>query len=137
MCNLGFKRLTRRLQSDAQKNRAPLKSSVRCITVDVLRHALYSRPMIKSFADAETERVFRREFSKKLPGDIQSVALRKLHMLNNAHAVNDLRIPPANRLEKLTGNRQGRHSIRINDQWHVCFVWQDGDAYDVEIVDYH
>lgn len=93
--------------------------------------------MIKSFADLETEKVFSRQFSRKLPGDIQSVALRKLRMLNNAHAVKDLRSPPANRLEKLTGKREGQHSIRINDQWRVCFVWQDGDAYDVEIVDYH
>lgn len=81
--------------------------------------------------------MFSRQFSRKLPGDIQSVALRKLRMLNNAHAVKDLRSPPANRLEKLTGKREGQHSIRINDQWRVCFVWQDGDAYAVEIVDYH
>lgn len=93
--------------------------------------------MIKSFADAEAEKVFRREFSRKLPGDLQTVALRKLRMLNNAHSLNDLRSPPANRLEKLSGDREGRYSIRINDQWRVCFVWQDGDAYDVEIVDYH
>ncbi len=93
--------------------------------------------MIRSFADAETEKVFRREFSRKLPSDIQSVALRKLRMLNNAHTVSDLRSPPANRLEALSGNREGQHSIRINDQWRVCFVWQDGDAIDVEIADYH
>jgi proteic killer suppression protein len=93
--------------------------------------------MIKSFADSETEKVFARCFSKKLPSDIQSVALRKLRMLNNAHAINDLRSPPANRLERLSKDREGQHSIRINDQWRVCFVWQDGDAYDVEIVDYH
>jgi proteic killer suppression protein len=93
--------------------------------------------MIKSFADSETERVFGRRFSKKLPGDIQGVALRKLRMLNNAHAINDLRSPPANRLEKLSKDREGQHSLRINDQWRVCFVWRDGDAYDVEIADYH
>jgi proteic killer suppression protein len=93
--------------------------------------------MIKSFADNETARVFERRFSKKLPGDIQAVALRKLRMLNNAHAIKDLRSPPANRLEKLSGNRTGQHSIRINDQWRVCFVWDDGDAHDVEITDYH
>lgn len=93
--------------------------------------------MIKSFADSETEKVFHRRFSRKLPGDIQSVALRKLRMLNNAHAVIDLKSPPANRLEKLSGGREGQHSIRINDQWRVCFVWSDGDAYDVEICDYH
>jgi proteic killer suppression protein len=93
--------------------------------------------MIKSFADTETERMFNRQLSRKLPRDIQPVALRKLRMLNNAHGVNDLRSPPANRLEKLSGNRAGQHSIRINDQYRVCFVWNDGDAYDVAIVDYH
>jgi proteic killer suppression protein len=93
--------------------------------------------MIKSFADAQTERVLNREFSRKLAGDIQAVALRKLRMLSSAHAINDLRSPPANRLEKLSGEREGQHSIRINDQVRICFVWQDGDAYDVEIVDYH
>jgi len=72
-----------------------------------------------------------------LPRDIQQVALRKLRMINNAKNINDLRIPPANRLEKLSGNREGQHSIRINDQWRICFVWRDGDAYDVEITDYH
>jgi len=93
--------------------------------------------MIKSFANAETEKVFHRQFSRKLPGDIQQVALRKLRMLANAHSVNDLRSPPANRLEKLGKDRQGQHSIRINDQWRICFTWRRGDAYDVEIVDYH
>lgn len=93
--------------------------------------------MIKSIADAETDKIFHREFSRKLPGDIQSVALRKLRMLSNAHGVNDLRLPPSNRLEKLAGNRQGQHSVRINDQWRICFTWRDGDAYDVEIIDYH
>lgn len=93
--------------------------------------------MIKSFADSETEKVFRRQFSRKLPGDIQAVALRKLRMLNNAHGINDLRSPPANRLEKLSADRAGQHSIRINDAWRICFVWQDGDAFDVEIIDYH
>jgi len=72
--------------------------------------------------------VFRREFSQRLPDDIQSVALRKLRMLDNAHTVKDLRSPPANRLEKLSGRREGQYSIRINDQWRVCFAWQDGDA---------
>lgn len=93
--------------------------------------------MIKSFADAETEKVFHRQFSRKLPADIQSVALRKLRMINNANALNDLRSPPANRLEKLSGNREGQHSIRINDQWRICFVWHDDGPYRVEIVDYH
>lgn len=77
------------------------------------------------------------ETSGKLPGDIQQTALRKLRMINNAVNLNDLRIPPANRLEKLRGDRDGQHSIRINDQWRICFIWQKGDAFDVEITDYH
>ena len=93
--------------------------------------------MIKSFADPEAEKVFNREFSRKLAGDIQSIALRKLRMPSNAHAINDLRSPPANRLEKLSGDREGQYSIRINDRYRICFVWEDGDAHDVEIVDYH
>jgi proteic killer suppression protein len=93
--------------------------------------------MIKSFAHAETEKVFNREFSRKLAGDIQSIALRKLRMLSNAHAINDLRSPPANRLEKLSGDREGQYSIRSNDRYRICFVSDDGDAHDVEIVDYH
>jgi toxin HigB-1 len=93
--------------------------------------------VIKSFADDETARIYRRQFSSRLPGDVQPVALRKLRMLNNAHAINDLRSPPGNHLEKLSGRREGQYSIRVNDQWRVCFVWQAGEVYDVEIVDYH
>ena len=93
--------------------------------------------MIKSFRDSETRKVFGRRVSVKLPGDIQQVALRKLRMLNNAVTLVDLRVPPANRLEKLTGERAGQYSIRINDQWRVCFEWRDGHAYEVEIMDYH
>ncbi len=93
--------------------------------------------MINSFKSKETEKIFYRESSRKLPGEIQQVALRKLRMLNNAVALNDLRTPPANRLQKLTGNRAGQYSIRINDQWRICFEWRDGDAYRVEITDYH
>ncbi len=93
--------------------------------------------MIKSFADAETEKIYNREFSRKLAGDIQAIALRKLRMLSNAHAINDLRNPLGDRLERLSGDREGQHSIRINDQYRICFVWKGGDAYDVEIVDYH
>ncbi len=93
--------------------------------------------MIKSFRDAEAEKIFRRKFSRKLPGDIQAVALRKLRMLSNAVTLTDLRIPPANRLEKLSGNREGQHSIRINDQWRICFERREGNAYNVEITDYH
>lgn len=93
--------------------------------------------MIKSFKDKETEKVYSREGSNKLPRDIQQVALRKLRMLNNVKSLNDLRVPPANRLEKMKGNREGQLSIRINDQWRVCFKWQKGDAHEVEITDYH
>ncbi|MBI1741569.1 type II toxin-antitoxin system RelE/ParE family toxin [Candidatus Acetothermia bacterium] len=93
--------------------------------------------MIKSFREKETRKVFARQYSRKLPSDIQQIALRKLRMLNNAQTLNDLRLPPANRLAKLTGDRIGQYSIRINDRWRICFVWQDGNAYDVEIVDYH
>ncbi|MCL6473133.1 MAG: type II toxin-antitoxin system RelE/ParE family toxin [Firmicutes bacterium] len=93
--------------------------------------------MIKSFKDKETEKVYNREGSTKLPRDIQQVALRKLRMINNAKSLNDLRIPPANRLERLKGDREGRLSIRINDQWRICFRWRGGDAYEIEITDYH
>jgi proteic killer suppression protein len=93
--------------------------------------------MIKSFKSNEAAKILARERSRKLPPEIQQVALRKLRMLNNAVDLNDLRVPPANRLEKLTGDRAGQYSIRINDQWRVCFKWRDGDAHDVEITDYH
>jgi proteic killer suppression protein len=93
--------------------------------------------MIKSFRDSETERVFDRRFSRRLPNDIQTVALRKLRMLTNAVDLVDLRCPPANRLEKLSGDRAGQHRIRINDQWRICFRWRGGNAHEVEICDYH
>jgi proteic killer suppression protein len=93
--------------------------------------------MIKSFKSGETERIYNREGSKRIHRDIQQVSLRKLRMLNNAKNLNDLRVPPANRLERLRGDREGQYSIRINDQWRICFTWQEGDAYDVEITDYH
>ncbi len=94
-------------------------------------------PMIKSFRDKESEKIFDRQLSSKLPKNIQRVARKKLVILDAAIELNDLRIPPGNRLEVLKGDRKGQHSIRINDQWRVCFVWSDGDAYDVEITDYH
>lgn len=93
--------------------------------------------MIKTFADKQTEKVWNREFSKKLPADIQKVARRKLIMVNAASVLRDLKIPPNNQLEKLSKDRKGQHSIRINDQWRVCFRFVKGDAYEVEIVDYH
>jgi proteic killer suppression protein len=93
--------------------------------------------MLESFRCGETERIFRREYSRRLPTDIQKTAFRKLRMLNRSSTIDDLRVPPGNRLEALSGNRKGQHSIRINDQWRICFVWRNGGAYDVEIVDYH
>jgi toxin HigB-1 len=93
--------------------------------------------MIRSFKSGETEKIFNRERSRRLPSDIQQVALRKLRMLNRAVALQDLRVPPANRLEKLSGRRAGQYSIRINDQWRVCFEWKGGSADNVEIVDSH
>ncbi len=81
--------------------------------------------------------MYSREGSDKLPDVIQQTALRKLRMINNSKALNDLRIPPANRLEKLSGDRKGQFSIRINEQWRICFTWRNGDAYEVEITDYH
>ena len=93
--------------------------------------------MIKTFKDAETEKIYQRERSRKLPPDIQQAALRKLRMVNNSINLNDLRVPPANRLEKLSGNRAGQYSVRINDQWRICFEWRGSDAFNVEITDYH
>lgn len=93
--------------------------------------------MIKSFADRDAERLFGRERVRRLPADLLRTMLRKLVALDAAEALQDLRVPPGNRLEKLKGRRSGQHSIRINDQWRVCFTWKDGDAQDVEIVDYH
>ena len=93
--------------------------------------------MIKSFADEETERVFQQYFSRILPVSIQTVALRKLIMINNAGRLQDLRVPPANHLEKLSGDREGQYSIRINDKYGICFRVEDNNFYDVQIVDYH
>ena len=93
--------------------------------------------MIRSFKDKEAEKVFKRELSGKLPNDLQRMILRKLRMLNRSTNINDLRVPPANRLKKLKGDRTGQYSIRINDQWRICFIWRSNDAFDVEIVDYH
>lgn len=93
--------------------------------------------MIQCFACADTERLFRRERPKHFPQDIHRVAFRKLRMLHRAQTLEDLKVPPGNRLEALKGNRKGQHSIRVNDQFRICFVWRSGDAYEVEIVDYH
>lgn len=93
--------------------------------------------MIKSFKCQETERLFNREPVRKIPQNIQRVALRKLWMLDAAANLDDLKSPPGNRLKALRGNRKGQHSIRINDQFRICFVWQGEDAFEVEIVNYH
>ena len=93
--------------------------------------------MIKTYRDRDTEAVSQRRCVGKFPQDVQRRAQRKLMILNNATTINDLRIPPGNRLEALSGDRRGQHSIRVNEQWGVCFVWSKGDAHQVEIVDYH
>ena len=93
--------------------------------------------MIKSFKDSQTDMVWKGVRSRRLPSEIQDTAKRKIRLINNAHTLADLRIPPANRLEALKHDREGQHSIRINDLWRVCFVWLDGDAGNVEITDYH
>lgn len=93
--------------------------------------------MIRTFADKEVEKIWHGTQPRKLPTNVQSAARRKLRMLNNAATLDDLRVPPANRLEALKGERKGQHSIRINDQWRIRFQWKDGDALDVVIVDYH
>ena len=93
--------------------------------------------MIRSFKSKETEKVWNGERSSKLPLEVQKVGRRKLRMLNNSIDINDLRIPPANRLEKLSGNLAEFHSIRINDQWRIVFKWSEGHAFDVQIIDYH
>lgn len=97
----------------------------------------YNHFMIGAFADKEAERIWRGQRSRKLPQDMQQVARRKLRMLHNATSLDDLRVPPGNRLERLSGDRQGQYSIRINEQWRICFHWQMNQAWDVAIVDYH
>ena len=93
--------------------------------------------MIKSFADKETELIYSQRFSKKLPQAMQKIALRKLMLIDNAKCIQDLKVPPGNRLEALVGDRKGQYSIRINEQWRICFMEQNGHFYNVEIVDYH
>ena len=93
--------------------------------------------MITGFADRETERIWHGTVSRRLSVSIQRIGRRKLRMLNNARNLDDLRVPPGNRLERLKGNRKGQHSIRINDRWRICFRWTDGNADQVEITDYH
>ena len=98
---------------------------------------LYVDYMIKSFTCKETEKLFHREISRKFPPEIQRIALRKLRILNRAQNLNDLSVPPGNRLERLKGDRKDHYSIRINERWRICFEWRQSDAFNVEIVDYH
>jgi len=107
------------------------------VTLDVTNGSRYAASVIRSFRDAETRKVFERERARKLPPDVQRRAHRKLLLLNAAERFEELRVPPGNRLERLVGDRAGQYSIRINDQWRICFRWRDGDAHDVEICDYH
>ena len=93
--------------------------------------------MIKTFRDAETERLWKVERSRRLPAGLHKPALKKLQMLNAAGALSDLALPPGNRLKRLRGDRKGQYSVRINDQYRICFVWRGNDAYEVEITDYH
>jgi toxin HigB-1 len=93
--------------------------------------------MIRSFRDRETERIWSGERSRRLPPEIQDAALRKLRIMNQARRLDDLRVPPGNRLEALSGDRRGQHSVRINQQWRICFRWNHGHCEDVEICDYH
>jgi proteic killer suppression protein len=97
----------------------------------------YHQVVIRTFRCRETEKIWSGEVSLRLPLTIQNVARRKLRMLNNSCSINDLRVPPSNRLEALRGNRMGQYSIRVNAQWRICFEWENGDCYNVEIVDYH
>lgn len=102
--------------------------------MDAVRYYSY---MIKSFADKETEKIFERKLSRRLPQNIQRKGRMKLEILDAANVLEDLTIPPGNQLEKLSGDRKGQHSIRINKQWRICFHWRSGDAFDVELTDYH
>lgn len=104
---------------------------------DRINVSRYYFVMIRSFADKETEKLFNRQFSRKLPPEIQHTARLKLEVLDAAEGLDDLQVPPSNRLEKLSGDRAGQYSIRINKQWRICFEWRDNGPYEVEIVDYH
>ena len=120
-----------RIEADASR------SAQTIATLDDINQARHYQAVIESFADKETERVWNRQFSRRLPREVQVIGRRKLVMLHRSRDLNDLRVPPANRLERLRGKREGRYSIRINNQWRVCFKWNRGTATDVEIVDYH
>jgi len=120
---------------ESAKSAASLQRAV--CSLDDSNASRYYALVIRSFADKDTEKLFRRLPVRKLGADVQRVALRKLRQLDAAVSLDDLRVPPGNRLERLLGSRVGQHSIRINDRWRVCFRWIGGDAREVEIVDYH
>jgi proteic killer suppression protein len=105
--------------------------------IDVINAWRYYEAMIRSFRDRATERLFHRQPVKRVPPAVQRPALRKLILLDAAESLDDLRVPPGNRLERLRGDRAGQYSIRVNDQWRICFRWENADAYEVEATDYH
>jgi len=107
------------------------------VILDVYTKNRYNLHMIKEFADKEAEKVYHQEFSKKLPNSIQKTALRKLIMIDNANGIDDLKVPPSNHLEALQGKREGQYSIRINDQFRICFTVKGNNFYHLEITDYH
>ena len=107
------------------------------ITLAVITAMRYGCAVIRRFRDRDAERLFERRPVRRWSPELQKVALRKLRMLDAAESLDDLRVPPGNRLERLRGDRARQHSIRINDQWRICFRWRSGDAYDVEVEDYH
>ena len=109
----------------------------RLMLLDTISATRYYRLVIRTFADSDTEKLFFGKRIRSVPNQILRGTTRKLLILDAAETLQDLRIPPGNRLEKLSGNREGQYSIRINDQWRICFTWKDGDAYEVEITDYH
>lgn len=120
-----------------KRDRASQSSQYFARDLTVITNVVTIRHVIASFADRDTEALFRRERVKRIDPRVQRVALRKLRYLDSAASLEDLRVPPGNRLEALHGDRTGRHSIRVNDQWRIVFTWRDGRAYDVLIEDYH
>lgn len=110
---------------------------VEIVTLDVINAERYVYLVIRSFSGKETEKLFRRERTRALPSALCRVALRKLVQLDAADVLSDLKVPPGNRLERLRGERAGQYSIRVNQRWRICFRWREGDAHDVEVVDYH
>jgi proteic killer suppression protein len=107
------------------------------LTIDDINVTRYYMMVIDSFKDKETEKIWNETYSKRFPRDIQRAGLRKLILIHRSKDLNDMRVPPGNRLEQLSGNRKGQYSIRINDQYRNCFRWENGSAIDVEITDYH